>query len=119
MIANMLFRVDAGSSTSLADQIAAQVRAGVASGELAPGERLPPARELAASLRVNVHTVLRAYGRLREEGVIGMRQGRGAWVSESASPGLVRVNELASELMEQARKLGLSADDVTRLVERA
>lgn len=115
----MLFRVDESSSTSLADQIASQVRSAVALGELAPGERLPPARELATSLRVNVHTVLRAYGRLRDEGVIQMRQGRGAWVSDAAGPGLVEVNELVAQLMAQARKLGMSTADVTRLVERA
>ena len=115
----MLFRVDERSSVSLADQIAAQVRSAVASGELAPGERLPPARELATSLRVNVHTVLRAYGRLRDEGVIQMRQGRGAWVSDDAGPGLVAVNELVEQLMAQARRLGMSTADVTRLVERA
>jgi DNA-binding transcriptional regulator YhcF (GntR family) len=115
----MLFRVDAASTVSLADQIAVQVRAGIVSGDLAPGERLPPARDLAHALRVNMHTVLRAYGQLRDEGVIEMRQGRGAWVREDAGPGLMRVTELAAQLVAEARKLGLSPQDITRLVERA
>lgn len=119
MIANMLFRVDASSGASLADQIAAQVRASVISGELAAGERLPSARELATSLRVNVHTVLRAYGTLRDEGVIQMRQGRGAWVSATAGAELISMNELVAQLMAHARKLGMNAADVVRLVERA
>ena|GEM_PF-4542732 len=66
-----------------------------------------------------MHTVLRAYGQLRDEGVIEMRQGRGAWVREDAGPGLVRVTELASLLVAEARKLGLSSREVIRLVERA
>lgn len=115
----MLFRVDVSSSVSLADQIAVQVRAGIVNGDLAPGERLPPARDLARALRVNMHTVLRAYGQLRDEGVIGMRQGRGAWVREEAEPGLVRVTELAAQLVAEARKIGLTPQDITRLVERA
>lgn len=115
----MLFRVDAASSVSLADQIAVQVRAGIVNGDLAPGERLPPARDLARALRVNMHTVLRAYGQLRDEGVIEMRQGRGAWVRENAGAGLIRVTELAAQLVIEARKLGLSPQDITRLVERA
>ena len=64
----MLFRVDQESPVSLADQIAVPVPATIASDDLAPGERLPPARELAKSLRVNMHTVLRAYQQLRDEG---------------------------------------------------
>lgn len=113
----MLFRVDVASPLSLAAQIAVQVRVGVVQGDLAPGERLPPARDLAQALRCNMHTVLRAYGQLRDEGLIEMRQGRGAWVREDAQPGLVRVRELAAELTVEARKLGLSIQDVIKLVE--
>ncbi|MDR5699213.1 GntR family transcriptional regulator [Agromyces aerolatus] len=115
----MLFRVDSASTLSLADQIATQVRGGVVSGELAPGERLPAARELARALHVNMHTVLRAYARLREEGLIEMRQGRGAWVRPEATGAMVRVNELAAQLAVEARKLGLSPREIAGLVERA
>jgi GntR family transcriptional regulator len=115
----MLFRVDSASPASLADQIATQVRGGVVSGELAPGDRLPAARELAVALQVNMHTVLRAYAQLRQEGVIEMRQGRGAWVRPEASAGMVRVTELAAQLAAEARKLGLSPREIAGVVERA
>ncbi|AEH11411.1 MULTISPECIES: GntR family transcriptional regulator [Protofrankia] len=115
----MLFRVDTASSVSLADQIAVQVRAAVVSGDLAPGERLPAARDLARALKVNMHTVLRAYARLRDEGVIEMRQGRGAWVRPEANAAMVRVIELAAQLAAEARKLGLSLQDISRLLEQA
>jgi len=114
----MLFRVDPASPVSLAEQIAVQVRAGIAVGDLTPGERLPPARDLARALQVNMHTVLRAYGELRDEGLIGMRQGRGAWVREDAAPGLIRVNELLAQLVGEARKIGLSPQDLSRMIER-
>lgn len=112
----MLILVDTSSSTSLAGQIKAQVRAGIVAGALRQGERLPPARDLAESLGVNMHTVLRAYGALREEGLIEMRQGRGAWVSSDASPALVRVTELASELVLEAKKLGMSRMEILGLI---
>lgn len=112
----MLFRVDAASALSLAEQIAVQVRAGVAGGTLVPGERLPPARDLAKALQVNMHTVLRAYAQLRDESVIEMRQGRGAFVRQDAGPGLIRVTELAEQLMDEARKLGMSQQDLVRLI---
>lgn len=115
----MLFRVDHASTVSLADQIAVQVRAGIASGDLAPAERLPAARDLAHALRVNMHTVLRAYSRLREEGMIEMRQGRGARVRPEANATMVRVTQLAGQLATEARKLGLSPPEIVRLVEQS
>ncbi|MGV8876519.1 MAG: GntR family transcriptional regulator [Rhodoglobus sp.] len=114
----MLFRVDPASSASLADQIAVQVRTSIEHGTLVAGERLPPARDLARSLNINMHTVLRAYQMLRDDEIIEMRQGRGAWVRTDAAPGLIRVNELARQLVDEARKVGLSRTDVVRLIER-
>jgi GntR family transcriptional regulator len=114
----MLFRVDHASAVSLAEQIAVQVRVAILDGDLASGERLPPARELATALGVNMHTVLRAYGELRDERIIEMRQGRGAWVRQDVEPGFVRLTELAEQLLIEARKLGLSPLEIRRLIER-
>ncbi|MEU5438667.1 GntR family transcriptional regulator [Streptomyces sp. NPDC020719] len=113
----MLFRVDPASPLPLADQIAASVRRAIAEGTVDPGERLPAARALANSLGVNVHTVLRGYQRLREEGLIELRRGRGAVVVDTTSNRaraqlLVRVREL----VDDARRLGLSEDEVVHLV---
>ncbi|MBO0985128.1 GntR family transcriptional regulator [Rathayibacter sp. SD072] len=114
----MLLRVDHSSPRSLADQLEAQVRTAVAEGALSAGDRLPPARELAQSLDINMHTVLRAYAALRDDGLIQMRRGRGAWVSESAGPGLVRVTALVDQLVAEARRSGISSADLIRLIER-
>lgn len=114
----MLIKVDTTAREALADQIAAQVRAAVVAGSLAGGDRLPPARELADGLGVNMHTVLRAYAALRDEGLIELRRGRGATVSRDASPATARVHELARELLAESRRLGMSADEVADLLRR-
>ncbi|MFF4083951.1 aminotransferase class I/II-fold pyridoxal phosphate-dependent enzyme [Streptomyces sp. NPDC001777] len=63
-----------------ASEIAASVERGVGSGELAPGQVLPPIRELAESLGVNANTVAAAYRTLRERGVIETAGRRGSRV---------------------------------------
>lgn len=111
-----MFRVDPGSPVPLGDQVAACVRRAVAEGSVRDGERLPAARELAASLGVNVHTVLRGYGRLRDEGLIELRRGRGAVVTSRATPGHARLIEAARRLVADARELGLTDEEVLALV---
>jgi len=115
----MLFRVDANSAVPLSRQIAEQVRSSVSDGLLIPGERLPPARDLAKALQVNMHTVLRAYAEVRDEGLIEMRQGRGAFVRKDAGTGLARITELAVQLMKEAQKLGMTQPEVVQLITRA
>jgi DNA-binding transcriptional regulator YhcF (GntR family) len=61
-------KVDRGDPTLLHDQVAADIRRAIAEEEALPGERLPPARDLAAVLGVNTNTVLRALRVLRDEG---------------------------------------------------
>ena len=112
----MLFTVDQASSVALADQIAAQVRGGIARGDVRAGDRLPPARDLAAGLGVNMHTVLRAYARLRDEGVIDLRRGRGAVVRGHVEADRMRLAELARALVVEARRLGLGDADITELI---
>ena len=63
-----------------AAEIAADVERAVGSGELEPGELLPPMRELAAELGVNPNTVASAYRILRERGVIETAGRRGSRV---------------------------------------
>lgn len=115
----MLFRIDPASTLPLTRQIAEQLRSSIASGDLAPGERLPPARDLAKALQVNMHTVLRAYADVRDEGLIEMRQGRGAFVAKDATNGLARISGLAAQLMDEARKAGMTQAEVFQLIERA
>jgi GntR family transcriptional regulator len=114
--AEVLFRVDSGSAVPLGDQIAGSVRGAIADGSVGAGERLPAAREVAASLGVNVHTVLRGYQRLKEEGLIELRRGRGAVVTGVASPGRARLGQAAERLIDEARRLGLSDDEIVTVV---
>ncbi len=113
----MRWTVDHSSREALSLQIAACVRRGVASGELAVGEQLPPAAELAGALSVDRNTVLAAYRQLREEGVLEFRRGRGARVA-SAVTEPAPVIEAAQTLVAVARRHGLGRHDLLGLIEK-
>ena len=74
-------KVDRDDPALLHEQVAAQIRRAIAAGEARPGDRLPPARHLAAVINVNTNTVLRAVRLLRDEGLLELRQGRGIRVT--------------------------------------
>ncbi len=113
----MLWLVDPTSEVPLYEQLAASVRREMASGGLDKGDRLPAAKEVAAALDVNLHTVLRAYQALRDEGLIELRRGRGAVVQAANPRGEAHVRDLARTLVREARRLGLTANELKRIVE--
>ncbi|MHA6667839.1 GntR family transcriptional regulator [Homoserinimonas sp. A447] len=114
----MLIRVDASSAVPLFDQLAASIRASAITGRVAAGERLPSARELAESLDVNVHTVLRAYQLLRDEGLIELRRGRGAIVTDRAAD-YADLSGAIRTVVDEARKLDVSPTTLTALIREA
>lgn len=111
----MLLSVDPQSTVLLYEQLAASIRAGILDGSIANGERLPSARELAGSLDLNVHTVLRAYQVLREEGLLDLRRGRGAVITAPAH-GLDAVNAALDVLAAAADSAGISPETLLALV---
>src|SRR5579863_5353825 len=102
-------------SVALHDQVAAELRRAIADGEARRGERLPPARDLAAVLNVNSNTVLRALRMLRDEGLLEFRRGRGITVSGTPEVGAVVTR--ARELIEFARGHGYRRDELAHLIE--
>ncbi|WP_353807541.1 GntR family transcriptional regulator [Agromyces sp. SYSU T00194] len=114
----MLIRIDPGSDVPLFAQVAASVRTQVAAGHARAGDRLPAARDVAESLGINLHTVLRAYQDLRDEGLVDLRRGRGAVLTPAAA-GLAELHDDIAELAARARALGLSPDALASLVKEA
>lgn len=112
----MLITVTESSPEPLYRQIAAQVRGALASGELAAGDRLPPVRELAAALSVNMHTVRRAYAELRDEQLVEMRRGRAVSVLAGTTR-RAQVAQMARGLVHEARRHGLTDADIRTALE--
>lgn len=109
-------KVDRDGSIQLHEQVAAEVRRAITEGEAKPGERLPPAKDLAAILGVNTNTVLRALRELRDEGLLEFRRGRG--ITVTATPHQSELTVRARDLVALARKHGYRTDDLIAIIQR-
>ena len=109
-------KIDRHDPTELHLQVAAAIRRAIADGEITAGERMPPAKDLAAILGANPNTVLRALRELREEGLLEFRRGRGITVSGSPERGAVISR--AQDLVNFARQYGYQPDEIARIIER-
>jgi GntR family transcriptional regulator len=117
MISTMLtVKIDRTDPTDLYEQVAAELRRAIATGEAKPGERLPPAKDLAAVLDVNTNTVLRALRVLRDEGLLEFRRGRGISVAGTPEQGAVIAR--AKELIDFARLQGYRPDELARIIKQ-
>ena len=108
-------KLDRQDSLPLYEQVCAEIRRAVADGEIGPGERLPPARDLAAVLHVNSNTVLRALRLLRDEVLVEFRRGRGVTVVGPARRSAVLAR--ARELVQFARHHGYGRDELIKMIE--
>src|SRR5215831_3042488 len=79
-----LFREWESGTGPMYTRLAAAMRSAIERGELPGGARLPPERPLAEALEVSRTTVVLAYQRLRDEGLVESRQGSGSWVPRRA-----------------------------------
>ena len=112
----MLIRLDLQSGAAVYDQIASAVGAQIIAGDLLTGERLPAARDLADALGINMHTVLRAYQTLRDQGLIELRRGRGATVV--GATGSERLHGAVAEVIAAAKQDGVAPAALIALIRK-
>jgi GntR family transcriptional regulator len=111
------FQLDTASGVPFYRQILDQVLAGIATGALVRGERLPTVRALAVDLAVNLNTVARAYKELEIRGILATQQGSGTFVaSEAVSIDEVekrrRLTQLLDEFLARAAAQGLTLGEI-------
>jgi GntR family transcriptional regulator len=106
--------LDRDDPAHLHEQVAAEIRRAISDGEAKPGDRLPPARHLAAVMGVNTNTVLRSLRALRDEGLLEMRPRRGIRVV--ATPAESELRGRIAELVRLARQRGYTRADLVKMV---
>ena len=77
----MYITIDERDKRPLYQQVVDEIKALIAGGELPEGSSLPPVRQVAADLGVNLNTIAYAYRQLQKQGLVKVRHGAGAVVT--------------------------------------
>jgi GntR family transcriptional regulator len=112
--------IDRRRKVPVYEQVADQLRRLIASGGLRPGAVLPPVRQLAGDLGVNLNTVARAYRLLENQGFLVIRDRAGVKVAPPAR----RIErstreELTGQLratLARFRQAGIGNEELLRLL---
>jgi GntR family transcriptional regulator len=111
--------VDPRSPIPLGEQVRRGLRRAIAEGELSPDDPLPPVRQLAADLGINLNTVARAYRELERDGLVVTARGRGTVVAARRSQVRVARGDLTlrvRDLLADAKLSGYGKEEMRRLV---
>jgi GntR family transcriptional regulator len=104
-------------------QIVYQVRKAVGDGNIQPGDRLPVVRELAKTLAINPHTIVRAFKELQDQGFIMTRGYLGTFVAHDVTPTIrerrkYEVYCRVTQMVEEIRYLGMPAEDIIEVLQK-
>ncbi len=117
------FKLDLKSGVPFHRQIVDQIRYGIASDRLMPGEQLPTVRALAVHLQVNPNTVRKAYSELEILGILDTQQGTGTFVSnqqveigEDEKKRMLR--QICDELVARGSQYGFTVREIITHMQR-
>jgi GntR family transcriptional regulator len=125
-----VFSVNSNDPTPIYAQLDRSIRAAIAQGRLAVGDRLPTVRQLAVDLRVNANTVAKVYAELERSGVLATQRGVGTFVLASPSPPTYpkaatarrererQLRPLVDRLLADASAIGISLPDIMEYLQK-
>ena len=125
----MLITIDTEDRRPIYRQVADEIKALIARGELAEGAALPPVRQLAADLGVNLNTIATAYRELQDEGLLSVKHGSGAVVTSRQTratsqedlrkPLRAALTQMALAGLRRAEILSIVTDELRMLLKGA
>ena len=113
----MILSLDYSADVPIYQQIRNQIVLGIASGDLAPGAKLPTIRALATELGINMMTVSKAYQTLKSEGYIHSDRRNGAWVAlgGTSAAAMHKLEESLRLIVAEARLNGVEEETIIEL----
>jgi GntR family transcriptional regulator len=120
-----MITISLSSSIPLQDQLVAELRRLLATGKLSVGDELPPVRQLANDLGINLNTVARAYRELTDAGLLTSTRGRGTVVIGTTerprgkpTEERKRVEQVLGAALADAKIAGFSESEARSMIER-
>jgi GntR family transcriptional regulator len=117
------FHLDATSGVATYLQLVQQVHQALQLGLLEPGDRLPTAQQVVASLAINPNTVLKAYRDLERQGLVRARPGLGTFVvgrlQRTDPAAQARFRRTMTQWLRSARDAGLTAEEIEAIYRTA
>ncbi len=119
----LLSTINTNSNVSVYVQLENLIHFGIASGKLKAKDRLPPARELAEKLDINMNTVSKAYRDLVVMGLLTTRRGLGVFINEGVEKQCREfcrktIVKHLYEAVAEGVTAGLKADDIRSIVNK-
>ena len=116
------FQIDRSSVLPVYVQLAEQIRLLIHRGVLTPGDSMPTARALAVELGINANTVARVYRELQQQDLLRLERGVGTFVAQPSTATLderdyQRIEKRARELVALCREAGLTARELSQLID--
>ncbi len=117
----MYLWIDNKSGAPIYDQIYAQIKSHIISGELKEDEMLPSIRGLAKDLRISFITTKRAYEELEKDGFLYTVPGKGCFVAPKnlellREENLKKIEEHLDEIVRLAASCNLSKNEIMEMV---
>lgn len=116
----MIFRINQSAGVPLYIQLMEQVKHAVELGALREGDQLPTIRKVAEELVINPNTVVRAYRELEHEGVLELKHGSGAFITEPSgkrAPLIAKAQAIVQSAIDRLAALGLTEEELRRIFE--
>jgi GntR family transcriptional regulator len=121
--------IDPDDRRPIYQQVADGIKGLIARGELKDGMNLPPVRQLASDLGVNLNTIAVAYRQLQDEGLLSIRHGSGATLTASTisapsdeelrRPLRVALTQLVIAGLPRTKIMSLVSDELQHLLKGA
>jgi GntR family transcriptional regulator len=117
------FGLDVKSGVPFHRQIIDQIKYGIASSRLSPGEQLPTVRDLSVQLQVNPNTVRKSYTELEILGILDTQQGTGTFVGHQEieideAEKTLMLKQICDELVARGMQYGFSLKEIVEHLQR-